>query len=269
MSLGSHMKAVVAAIFTLFASHSLAHSDSSYFYSKHDGDTEQTIKIAAIDWCPQICPKQRQQGYVIELIKQVFKDSPYHLRIDYFPWSRAIKNVLTGQYQALLAPAKAEAPQLRYPHTPVGQQAMCFFTKNDSQWRYDGVSSLKDKQIGIAIDTSIEELNDFVERHPEQFQYQPYHERYITQNAKKLDKNRIDAFLFTYNSTRYELTQNGIWHNYRSAGCVSSADIFLAFTPEQGQSHQVSEQMTFFDMKMEQMNHTLIKEQLLDLYGLK
>lgn len=230
----------------------------------------ETIKIAAIDWCPQICPKQpHNPGYVFELVNTVYKNGPYQIKVDYFPWSRAIKNVLTGQYHALLSPAKAEAPQLRYPAHDVGQQAMCFFTKKDNSWRYAGTPSLEGKQIGIAIDTSIEELNDYVASHLEQFQFQPYHERYISQNAKKLDKGRIDSFLFTYNSTRYELMKEGVWHHYQEAGCVSNAPIYIGFTPDPTKYKEVSEMIKYFDDKMTELGHYTLKDDLLKQYGLR
>ncbi|WP_289847705.1 hypothetical protein [Pseudoalteromonas sp. C2R02] len=43
---------------------------------------------------------------------------------------------------------------------------MCFFSSVDSDWQYQGASSLSDMQIGIGNDTSIEELNDYVKTHP-------------------------------------------------------------------------------------------------------
>lgn len=229
----------------------------------------KTIKIAAIDWCPQICPNQKKPGYVIDLVSKAFSESGYQLEIDYFPWSRAIKYVLSGQYHALLSPAKAEAPQLRYPKYAVGKQEMCFFTSIDSDWQYKGTLSLDQKHIGIAIDTSIEELNDYVENHPEQFQFQPYHERYIVQNAQKIEKGRIDAFLFTYNSTRYELSNNNMWHKYRSAGCVSSADIYMAFTPNPALYDEVNTMMQVFEQRMAAIDYQQEIEQLLVKYQLK
>ena len=122
---------------------------------------------------------------IIELVHEVFKDSQYEITLNYYPWSRAIKNVLQGKSDALLYPAKAEAPSLIYPKLPVGTQRMCFFTKIDSDWTYTTPTSLKNMQIGIATDTSIEELNDYVKVHYEQFQFQPYHDRYVIQNARK------------------------------------------------------------------------------------
>ena len=56
----------------------------------------ETIKVAAIDWCPQICVDETRPGYTVELIKKIFQDSEYTLEIDLFPWSRAIKYVSEG-----------------------------------------------------------------------------------------------------------------------------------------------------------------------------
>ncbi|MEW6990320.1 substrate-binding periplasmic protein [Colwelliaceae bacterium 6441] len=228
----------------------------------------ETITIAAIDWCPQICPKKQEQGYVVDFVKEIFKDSEYQLEIQYFPWSRAIKQVLSGKVDALLSPAKAEAPSLLFPQHEVGVQKMCFFTKVDSQWTYLDVASLKGLQVGIAIDTSIEELNSYVVEHLEQFQFQPYHERYILQNAGKLQKNRIDTFLFTKNSTIYELMQAGIWQNYREAGCVSEAKIYMAFTPEQSSRAKVKALIEYFDRRAELLNHSSYIQQLMQNYHL-
>ena len=109
---------------------------------------------------------------------------------------------------------------------------MCFFSSFYSNWLYQGASSLSDMQIGIGNDTSIEELNDYVKTHPEQFQFQPYLGRYIKQSIGKLDKKRIDALLFTYNTTMHELNKMQLSHTYRNAGCVNTTNIYMAFTPQ-------------------------------------
>ncbi|MFT5295001.1 MAG: polar amino acid transport system substrate-binding protein [Colwellia sp.] len=66
----------------------------------------KTIRIAAIDWCPQVCINQPIEGYTVELIRKVFEESDFELVIDIYPWSRAIKYVTNGEYDALLSPAK-------------------------------------------------------------------------------------------------------------------------------------------------------------------
>lgn len=231
-------------------------------------DEKTTITIAAIDWCPQICYQDTHKGYVVDLVKEVFKGTQYNLEIQIYPWSRAIKLVNSGKVDALLSPAKAEAPQLLFPATEVGKQQMCFFTSINSDWTYSNTESLKDKIIGIAKDTSIEELNDYVKLNPQQFQYQPYHERYIIQNAHKLDKKRMDTFLFTKNSTIYELKKLNEWHKYRLAGCVSQANIYMAFSPIKSDDKDIIAMMKVFDHQMERLKKTSFIPHLMTKYGL-
>jgi ABC-type amino acid transport substrate-binding protein len=210
----------------------------------------ETIKVAAIDWCPQICANEEKPGYTIELIEKIFQEGEYTLEIDLFPWSRAIKYVSEGRYDALLAPAKKEAPHLVFPNFSVGHQQMCFFIDSNSTWRYSNKQSLKDLKIGIANDTSIEELNGYIKENPEQFHYQPYHERFVAQNAGKVLKKRIDAFIFTKNTTLYELKNENLHHKIKNAGCVSKAEIFLAFTPENKKKQQINKMINYFNKRM-------------------
>jgi len=228
----------------------------------------ETIKVSGIDWCPQICISEDKPGYVVELVNEIFKGTNYSLEIEHFPWSRAIHNVLQGQHDALLSPAKAEAPNLIYPTLAVGKQQMCFFTAKDSTWTYSGPNSLGNLQIGIALDSSIEELNDYVKNNLEQFQFQPYHERYILQNARKLDKKRIDTFLMTKNTTLYSLSKAGLLDQYREAGCVSNTPIYMAFTPSPSKKNNIEKIISVFEQRMETLNKTPFYKNLMKKYGL-
>jgi len=210
----------------------------------------ETIKVAAIDWCPQICVNESKLGYTVELINKVYQQSLYKLEVDVFPWSRAIKYVSDGKYDALLAPAKKEAPHLIFPRYGVGIQKMCFFTSIKNTWTFTGEESLSDMQVGIAFDSSIEELNQYITKHPSQFQFQPYHERYVVQNAGKVLKGRIDAFIFTQNTTLFELKKAGLEGKIKNAGCVAQADIYLAFTADKNKAENVTKAVSFFESRM-------------------
>ncbi|MCJ8292802.1 MAG: transporter substrate-binding domain-containing protein [Colwellia sp.] len=236
-------------------------------------ETNRTIKkevihIDAIDWCPQICLDSSRPGYVIELVKKIFENTQYQLSIHIYPWSRAIKNVTSGKADALLSPAKSEAPNLLYPKLPVGYQQMCFFTLKNSNWHYDGISSLKGLRIGIAADTSIEELNRYVESHPWQFQFQPYHERYLAQSIAKLEKDRMDSFLFTKNSTLFALRELRKLDEIKVVGCVSKAPIYMAFTPVASKQEKTSVMMSVFDSKLSAINETHYIKKLMASYHL-
>lgn len=134
---------------------------------------------------------------------------------------------------------------------------------------YDGISSLAGLQFGVASDTSLEELNDYAALNPQQFQFQPYHERYILQQAEKLKRGRIDAFLFTYNSTRYTLQQNDQWSGFRNAGCVSNAKVYMAFTPNEDLHAKIRQMIAAFDQGMKQLEREAKPPLIMQRYGLE
>lgn len=229
----------------------------------------QTIRIAAIDWCPQICIGEEKKGYVIELVAEVFRSTPYNITITYFPWSRGIKYVNEGEYHALLAPTKSEAPNLLFPKFPVGEQSMCFFSSKNNTWRYEGELSLEGLQIGIALDTSVEELNDYIQDNLDQFQFQPYHDRYVRQSVGKVNKGRIDAFLFTKNTTNHILNKFQIKDQIKESGCVSKASFYLAFTPEIKLESKTQSWLTAFDERMKLLIENGYVSGLHKRYGIK
>lgn len=86
------------------------------------------IRIAVIDWCPQLCPQQEREGYILDLVREVYRPTEYRLQLDVYPWSRALAMVRQGKVDAVLSPARAEAPDLRFPRQEVGVQRMCFLS---------------------------------------------------------------------------------------------------------------------------------------------
>lgn len=230
---------------------------------------KSTIRIAAIDWCPQICPNSLQKGYVLDIVESVYSPDRFELDIQFFPWSRAIKVVRDGTFHVLLSPAKDEAPDLIYPHRSVGKQQMCFFVNASDPWFFDGVNSLHGLSIGMAQDTSIEELNEYRRQFPEQFQLQPYLKRFVKQNVLKMQKGRIDTFLFTRNTTLFDLASLGLADSVREAGCVSEADIFVAFTPQQEHEAFVQTLADLFDKRMLTLKNTDQLASILAVYGIR
>ncbi|MCK7614047.1 substrate-binding periplasmic protein [Roseibium sediminicola] len=215
-------------------------------------DDRIPLKIAAIDWCPQICPGKTDPGYIIDIVEELFRSSPYEPEISIYPWSRAIQYVRSGRAHALLSPAKPEAPDLVYPEEEVGVQSMCFFVLKDSTWNYDGVKSLEGHLTGLASDTSIQELNAFIQERRDLFFVQPYSDAYIQDSINMLYANRVNSFLFTYNTTLHNMRSMGVSDEVRSAGCVSNASVYMAFSPAPGLAAEVQEMTAYFDRKMAQ-----------------
>lgn len=207
----------------------------------------EKVSVAAIDWCPQLCTVKDQPGYVNEVLARVFEDSPFQLEVEVLSWSRAIYQVKKGDKVALLSPAKAEAPGLVYPDNEVGVQRMCFFTRIENSWQYVNPESLKGLAIAIGDDTSVAALNDYIADEAYDFRPMHYDENFITKNLKMLDAGRIDTFIFTQNTTQYEMKKMGVSRRYKNAGCVSQEKIYIAFSPAKETRVLVEQLKNYFD----------------------
>ena len=230
----------------------------------------EVIKIASIDWPPQLIHDQHKLGYIGDIVEQVFKDGPYTLVIKTYPWSRAIALVKSGEADALLAPAKIEAPELLYPVQEVGLQRMCFVTKSSSDFQYTGTDSLLGMSIGYAQDTAVSRaLAVYMQKNKGQFHVIPYNGRYLTRSLEKLALGRLDTFLFTYNSTIYELKKLGMSSYYRMAGCDYSAKVYLAFTANPASKSKVESLIKYFDQQMLKLKNSDMLHLIMHRYGLQ
>ncbi|RED49220.1 hypothetical protein [Aestuariispira insulae] len=235
-------------------------------------EAKTPLKIASIDWCPQLCQGEDQkdglEGYIMDTVRALFRDSPYELQVTVLPWSRAIGYTRLGRAHALLSPAKAEAPDLIYPAHEIGNQRMCFFSLASNPWTFDGPESLEGHLTGIAADTSIEELNDFIHTREDLFNFSTYGPHYLRNSLNMLRLKRVTSFLFTYNSTIYAARRFGMDRDIRVAGCVSLAKVYMAFSPNPELKAEVSAMRAYFDVRMK----TFLKEgrvaPLMAQYGL-
>jgi len=229
----------------------------------------ETIKVATIDWCPQICADKEYPGFAVDTIKMIFEDSPYELDIEVYPWTRAIDMVHNGEAHALLGPVKSEAPGLHYPDNEIGRQRVCFWTKTDSQWRYTGIDSLKKLQIGIGYDITLAELNSYFEKNKHQFQPMSVNDEYIIKNAKKLEYGRIDTFVATYFNAMYELKAAHMESRVRVAGCTKFERFYMAFSRNINQSNSIEKMVKYFDEKMNDLRRSGKVAHIMQRYGLE
>jgi len=229
----------------------------------------ETLKIASIDWCPQLCQDQERRGYITEIVEMVFEGSPYNLDITVYPWSRAIFMVRSGRAHALLSPTKNEAPNLLYPERELGTQKMCFFSAAESKWRYSGVESLNGLNVGIARDTSTKELSAYMRANGDSVQVMSYDHSYIEKSLKKILAGRVDTFLSTYNSVIDEIRTLKLEGKYRSAGCLAAENIYMAFSPDKSREIEVEKMMAYFDQAMRELKNSDRLQGIFDRYELE
>jgi polar amino acid transport system substrate-binding protein len=215
---------------------------------------ENIIKVAIVDWCPQICPDKEPSGYITEIVSHIFSTGPYQLEFHEYPWTRGIMEVRAGKLHALLAPTREEAPNLLFPENKVGVQKMCFFRRTSDEWQYTGIESLRGLRIGMVNDVYIEEIDQYKRENEDQFKISSYYDgKYIQRSLRMLKAGRLDTFLFTYNSTSLEIRQEGLTNSIVSAGCFYNTNVYMAFSPAEGLSDSVAAMMAHYDRGIKAM----------------
>lgn len=60
-----------------------------------------TVTMVTVDWSPFYGAELPKQGYVTEIARQAFKRKGHRMEISFFPWTRAMHVVKSGQYHGL------------------------------------------------------------------------------------------------------------------------------------------------------------------------
>ena len=229
--------------------------------------SDQHFEIATIDWCPYICLGNDQKpGVLTEYVQKIFKDTGYSLSFTHMPWARAIHETHAGNFLALLAPAKEEAPGLMFPDQSLGYQTMCMYTRADDLWYYDGIRSLEGRRIVYAIGAypaSLEGAQDSAAFYPTS-----YNETFVERGLKMVLNKRTDTLLFTFYTTQDYINREGLKDEVKLAGCVQQQALYLAFTPLQEEKEKVQRLIEFFNQKVKELEKKNTFETLLKRYGL-
>jgi len=155
-----------------------------------------TILLKSDLWCPYNCaPDARLPGYAVEITKRILEKAGHTLTYENTPWSRALKLVKDGDSSAIIGVTRNEAPELIFPEQEIGISVIHFFKRKGTPWRYSGIASLKDVNVGIMADYEYgAELDAYFEKHKGTHRVQVIRsKRPLVLNIKKLLGGRIDV----------------------------------------------------------------------------
>jgi len=218
----------------------------------------ETFNIGVINWCPYICPDTpKKPGILVEYIQAIYEDTGYQIKMDVYPWSRAIVYAIDGTSDALLAPSKNEAPDLVFPNTEILSQKMCFFTAMDNPWQYVDSQSLTGKRVTYPQDALPEGLNKLNKQTT--FVAKAYSKTFLSQVTSMVQSHRIDIVLADYFAMSGYLNMNGLTRNIKLSGCLPSEKIYLAFTPNVDNKNRIKHLVEIYEERIK----VLIKNEFL------
>ncbi|BDX05638.1 hypothetical protein [Planctobacterium marinum] len=187
--------------------------------------------VATIDWCPYICDiNSDRPGVLVEIVREVYKNTEFEPEFLVLPWSRAIREVESGKHMALLAPAKSEAPNLLYPKHPIGTQRFCFFSRQEDNWQYRLPEDIAQRKVVYPVDGLPLELR-YLQSETNQLQGLSFQDSFEGQTSELLLQGYIDSILITESSMLYFQYEHKHQNKIRTSGCLAEDELYLAFTP--------------------------------------
>lgn len=227
----------------------------------------ETITVSTIDWCPFICPSSSERpGLLVEYTRAAYEKAGYKVEFKDYPWTRAVKNVESGKTDAVLAPSKSEAPSLVYPEAEIGVQRFCFFSLQEDSWKYEKPESIINRRILHPQDVLPEELGEY--KNKANLKSLPYNSNYLKQTTTMLQKGRTESVLMTYYSMIDYLNKNNLADKIKLSGCVSSAKLYLAFSPVPEKKKRNEKIITAFEKGIKELKKEDFFKKLLVKYKL-
>ncbi|WP_434952861.1 substrate-binding periplasmic protein [Shewanella sp. HL-SH4] len=111
------------------------------------------ITLATTNWPPYTSGSSPDKpGIVYEYITEILAKNGITLRIERYPWSRAIKMANdNNDIHGLLTAVYEEAPKLLFTRTPVMNYKVNFYTAIDNHWLYQDQRSLNSMPSPLCI----------------------------------------------------------------------------------------------------------------------
>jgi ABC-type amino acid transport substrate-binding protein len=63
---------------------------------------KRVVRLATLDWEPYIGQKMPDQGYTAALIREAYRDQGWDVKIEFYPWARALHLARTGEVDGLM-----------------------------------------------------------------------------------------------------------------------------------------------------------------------
>lgn len=208
------------------------------------GKSRPIITIGADPWCPHNCTAgSEQEGYMLDIAREVFEASGYHVEYLNVSWARALQMTRDGLLDAVAGAFVSDAPDFVFPREPQGHSQIALYTPVDSRWVYEGLDSLRDQTL-LAINgySYSEELDQYIARHDDD----PTRVWTLSGPAplnraiNLLDQRRADVYPEDVYVMTWAQNANPDIAPLRQGGALPRGDTFIAFSPARAESGKLA-----------------------------
>lgn len=198
-----------------------------------------TLVVVSDTWCPYICDDPQSPGYIVELVRDVFKQKNIRINLESVSLARALYLTASNKTDMVLGVTEVQIIEhkLGINTLSVGRSRNDFFVNIGNPWRYTSHSELlnhlgDDKKIGVVKGYNYGDFFDkLMQSTPSIFQVS-HGNSPLSTNINMLNAGRIEILIgnqhTVLHSTEPELRQNLIY-----AGTDNESKlIFVGFAPD-------------------------------------
>ncbi len=200
-----------------------------------DLDTKKIIIISGDDYCPLSCnPISGKNGLGYDLAKHIYSQLGWQVQYEFVPFQRAIAYFKEGRVDLIPGVAKdnnTDFIDALLSNIPIVEPRMCFYTRSDDPWTFQGLTSLNKGRLGaIAGYYYWPELKEYIARHKNDGKVDIIaSENAVELSLHKLIKGRFDYFVELRPAVEYHLMRKSIKPHIREANCLMKFPLYMAF----------------------------------------
>ncbi len=212
---------------------------NSYFVYAEEQSSKVKLVVAGDYWCPYNClPDSDKPGFLVEIAQRALYI--YEIDVEYkmMAWNQALEKIATGEIDGILGISVPSAKNLITTKLPIEYSLSGVYTRNDSDWVYDGIESLRGKKISFIMDYVIDDsINTFFgseyTKNPGMFSIEDSKKAVIESIANLLEK-KSDIYIEDERVVNYYIKQNNLKASIKYAGRVTKnkLPIYIAFSPK-------------------------------------
>jgi polar amino acid transport system substrate-binding protein len=226
---------VVAPFFLNKTSEKSKSSDSKQSQFKHQSNIYERKKnellFCSDPWLPYVGQvSDNEEGYTIDLIREIYKPFGYTVRLVNMPWTRCIAETREGKFNGLTQSEPNEATGFIFSSESIGVTRPTFFAQPNTDWTYTGVNSLKNIRLGVIQTYTYEKsIDEYIQKNiGTKAIFSVKGDDALPKLINLLKSGRIDAFIENRIVGTYSFLKAGAKQNqYRIAGEVPGLKLFL------------------------------------------
>jgi polar amino acid transport system substrate-binding protein len=216
-------------------------------------------------------PKQVEQGYVIELLREIFPLPQFRIEYRLMPYALALAEVREGKIHGTICASPSEAPELIFPQEPCGIGVLTFYTRRGNPWHYRGMDSLNTIRLGVISGYCYgPEVNAYVKQNSGDSKKISllYGDKALDLSAQMLRRGQIEVLLETESVFNYRVRLLKLNpQDFVNAGALTKEENFyVAFSPIHPETKTLAKQ---WDDGLRSLRQSGKLGKILERYGVK